>query len=230
MTTEPENQIIRKTKIINTAKEAGYDYVLLSGKWNEYYVYEPICWSDVMTDKAEFILVRNDEIRWTKDAEEALKVTEEAEKYLADETNIKPLEPEPNITIKSFKFARGGAGGNFQLFEYKSNKKGNILTHTEEGDCEPSVEPAKVKIGDEKFNEYALGMIKYFHEDAGEAPGFCGGEWYDFKATLSDGKKLKSCGYNYFPFGYNKFIAFLEHYWDDKRNIFEYLPMKKSEN
>jgi len=229
MAAENSNNI--KSEIIKTANLAGYDYAILTGYWDGYDVYTPIYWSDVMTDAgaAVFILVKDDEIRQAKE-EEALKVTKEMKSCLADEAENEPIEIEPNITIKSFEFARGGHGGNFKLFEFSANEKGNILTYTEKGDAEPSLPPAKVKIDDEKFNEYAVGMIKYFCEENGGVLGFCEGEFYEFSADLSDGRKLKSDGYNCFPFGYNKFIAFLEHYWDDKSNISEYLPMEKFEN
>ncbi|MCR5261672.1 MAG: hypothetical protein K6C94_07525 [Candidatus Gastranaerophilales bacterium] len=230
MAAENSNNI--KSEIIKTANLAGYDYAILAGYWDGYDVYEPIYWSDVITDTgaAAFILVKDDEIRRTKDNEETSKVIDEMKSWLDDELEIKPLEIEPNITIKSFEFARGGQGGNFKLFEYSANEKGNILTYTEKGEAKPSLPPAKVKIDDEKFNEYVVGMIKYFCEENGGALGYCEGEFYEFSADLSDGRKLKSDGYNSFPFGYNKFIAFLEHYWDDTNNIIEYLPMKRFEN
>lgn len=212
----------RKLEIIRMANSAGYEYAISTGYWKEYEVYEPIFWEvgPLCVGLPEFILVKEDEIRWTNGREEAFEVMDAIEE---DERTVEndPIELEPNLTIKSFKFERGGFGGNYQVFEYKSTKKGKILTYNEKGEYEPSVVPAKVKIDDENFDKYALGMIKYFHEDFGTNPDVCDGEWYAFKATLSNGQKLKSHGDNYFPFTYVKFITYLEHYWDNETNIIE---------
>ena len=222
----------RKLEIVRMANSAGYDYAISTGYWEDYEVYEPIYWRDGIFYEGFpiFILAKDTEIRFPNDEEELHKIMEEMEKYSSHELENAPIELEPNLTIKSFKFERGGYVGNYQLFEYKLSKKGKILTYTEKGKYEPAVEPAKVKIVDEKFDEYALGMIKYFHEDFGERPGVCDGEWYEFKATLSNGQKLKSSGYNYFPYTYIKFIYYLEHYWDDLNNIIEFLPLERIEN
>ena len=224
------NEYALKLKIIEMANSAGCDYAIPRGYWNDYEVYDPIFWTDkiLCIGLPKFILVNDDEVRLTKDSDEAFKVMDEMERYSFDELENDPIELEPNLTIKSFKFERDGYGGNYQLFEYKSNKKGKFLTYTEKGKYKTSVIPAKVKIDDEKFDEYALGMIKYFHEDFGTQPGVCDGEWYRFKATLSNGQKLKSHGYNYFPDTYIKFITYLEHYWDDTNNIIEILPLEFS--
>ena len=209
-----------KEKIIKMANSAGCDYAISTGYWNDYEVYEPIFWEMAIlcVGLPEFILVKEDEIRLTNGAEEAFKIMDEMEKYSSEELENDPIELEPNLTIKSFKFERGGFGGNYQVFEYKSTKKSKILTYNEKGEYKPSIIPAKVKIDDENFDKYALGMIKYFHEDFGTNPDVCDGEWYEFKATLSNGQKLKSQGYNYFPFTYIKFITYLEHYLDDTIN------------
>ena len=222
----------RKLEIVRMANSAGYDYAITAGYWNDYEVYEPIFWEvePLCVGLPEFILVKEDEIHWTNDTEEAFKVMDELDEYSSNELENDPIELEQNLTIKSFKFERGGFGGNYQVFEYKSTKKGKILTYIEKGEYKPSVTPAKVKIDDENFDKYALGMIKYFHEDFGTNLDVCDGEWYDFKATLSNGQKLKSKGYNYFPYTYTIFIHYLEHYWDDSNNIIEYLPMEKIEN
>ncbi len=216
----------RKLEIISMANSAGYDYAIFTGYWEDYEVYEPIYWQDGIFDEGFplFILLKDTEARFSDNEEELHKIMNEMERYLSYELENDPIELEPNLTIKSFKFERGGYGGNYKRFEYKSNKKGKILTYIEEGEYEPSIAPAKVRIDDENFDKYALGMIKYFHEDFGTNEEVCDGEWYEFKATLSNGKKLKSHGYNYFPFNYVKFITYLEHYWDDTSNIIEYLP------
>ena len=222
----------RKLEIINMANSVGYDYVISTGYWEDYEVYEPIYWVDGIFDEGLpiFILVKDTEVRLTNGTEEAFKVIDEMEEYSSLELENDPIELEPNLTIKSFKFERGGYFGNYQVFEYKALKRGNFLSYKEEGKRKFTLLPAKVKINDEKFDEYAIGMIKYFHEDFGTNPDVIDGEWYAFKATLSNGQKLKSGGYNYFPFTYIKFIYYLEHYWDDVNNIIEFLPLERIEN
>ena len=218
-----------KQKIIEFAISNGYDYALYAGDWNEYDVYEPIFWDDEIhyIGKPHSILVTNKEIRLTTDEEcfEVLDAIYHDECILENE----PIKLDPNLTIKSFKFVRGGYPDVPDIYEYKSTKKnGKVLyynnrnlkdidsidIHFPTEDISITVKaPFKIKIMDEHFDKYALEMIKYFHEDLGTNPNVCDGEWYEFSATLSNGQKLKSTGYNYFPFTYYKFVAYLGHYW-----------------
>ena len=215
--------------IIEFAISKGYDYALYVGDWNDYMVYEPIYWDDEIhfIGMPHSILYNDDtnEIRLTSD-EECFEVLDAIDN---DERNIEnlPLEFEPELTIISFEFVRGGYPYVPDIYKYKSTKKhGKVLEynnkHLERIDpIEIPIDnktitikpPLKIKIPDDNFDKYVLGMIKYFHEDFGENPNVCDGEWYEFKATLSNGQKLKSHGYNYFPYTYNKFVTFLEHYW-----------------
>lgn len=203
-----------KSKIIEMVNSAGYDYAVNIGFWNGYEVYEPIYWADGIynEDLHEFILAKDEEIRWTNSSEEAFKVINEMEKYETNELENEPIKLEPNLTMKSFKFECGGYMG-CDIFEYKSLKKGNFLTYNEKGCGSLDIKPSKIKIEDAKFDEFALGMIKYFYKDLGTDTDICDGEWFEFRATLSNGQKLKSTGYNYFPFTYYKFVAYLGHYW-----------------
>lgn len=50
----------------------------------------------------------------------------------------------------------------------------------------------------------------------------CNIELFQFKATLSNGQKLKSFGYNYFPYTYRELILYLEHYLHKFDNIIDF--------
>ena len=216
-----------KEKALKLAQASIFDYVLPAGEWNDYLVYYPIFWDDDVhyIGKPHSILIDDKEARWTTD-EECFEVLDAMEEY-KDERELEniPVELEPDVTIKSFKFERGGYFGNYQVFEYKSLKKGKFLSYREEGDDELSLLPAKVKILDEKFEENTLGIIKYFNEEFGTNPNILDGEWYEFKATLSNGQKLKSHGYNYFPYTYYKLIAYLEYTLENVDNLIQIFPL-----
>ncbi|MBR5555698.1 hypothetical protein IKU74_06790 [bacterium] len=214
-------------KIIKYANLCGYDYALYAGGWNNYIVYDPIFWDSEprYIGKPHSILYNDStgEIRLTNDDEcfEVLRELGEDERILENE----PIELEPNLTIKSFEFIRGGYPYVPYVYKYKSTKKhGKILEYNNrefermesiaisiEDEVISLKPPLKISITDENFDEYALGMIKYFHEDFGVNPNVRDGEWYEFKATLSNGQKIKSRGYNWFPATYIKFIAYLDH-------------------
>ncbi len=121
-----------------------------------------------------------------------------------------PIDLPNNVTIKSFKFKRGGFFGNTQIFEYKTLKNKNILTYNEKGCFAVNPKYTPVVTTSVNFDKQVLKMIKYFHEKFGTNPYICDGEWYEFRATLSNGQKLKSEGYNYFPKTYYRFIDYLE--------------------
>lgn len=219
-----------KNKIIEFANANGYDYALQIGYWNDYEVYEPIFWDDDVhiIGKPHSILFDsdNDEIRMTTD-EECFLVLNEIDNYDRILKNL-PIDIESNVTVKSFKFIRGGYPIDHDIYEFKSTKKyGKTLSYNKKGienilpiefpldDRTITINaPFKKKITDKNFDEHTLGMIKYFHEDFGLNPNVMDGEWYDFKATLSNGQKLISSGCNYFPYTYWKFVAYLEHFWD----------------
>lgn len=232
--TDKANRENKRLEIIHKANSEGYDYAILRGHWEDYEVYEPIYWKEERFGKKGlpiFILAKDTEVRFTDNEEESHKIMNEMERNSFDESENDPIELEPNMMIKFFKFERGGFGGNYQLFEFKSNKKDKILTYIEQGEYEPSIKPSRVRIDDEKFDEYALGMIKYFPENLGEPPDFCDGEWYELKGALFSGKLLKLGGYNNdLPLNYSKFINYLKHYWDDSKNIIEYLPAERIRN
>ena len=216
-----------KEKIIKMANSAGFDYVFLLEDWKEYDIYEPIFWDDKMhyIGKPHYILVTDKKIRWATDEEcfEIMNAIEEDERNIEND----PIELDPNLTIKSFKFIRGGYPYVPNIYEYKSTKKyGKILEYNNrdlerirpinipiEDKIITIKPPIKIRITDEKFDKYALGMIKYFYQDFGVNHNVIDGEWYEFNATLSNGQKLKSHGYNYFPFTYDKFILYLDHFW-----------------
>ena len=123
-----------------------------------------------------------------------------------------PLDIEPNVEIKSFKFERGGHFGNYQLYEYRRTKTKRILKYSEEGNKRYFFLPFKAELPAD-FDKTAMGMIKYFTRDFGVNPDVCDGEWFSFKATLSNGQKIKSEGYNWFPETYSQFIIYLEHFY-----------------
>jgi hypothetical protein len=203
-----------KKKIIKLAIKNGSDYAILNGFWNDYEVYAPIFWADGIFDIGlpEFILAKDNEIRWTKD-NEWQQLLEEME-YVEDERilEITPVKIEPNTTIKSFKFTRGGRFSQTTTVEYKSLKNEKILYFKNfTSDHNLSPKSGKIKITDKNFEKYTQEMISYFHKNLGTNPNILDGEWYEFSATLSNGQKLKSQGYNFFPENYNKFIAYLEY-------------------
>ena len=139
-----------KSKIIEMVNSTGYDYAVNIGFWNDYEVYEPIYWADGIYNEGlpEFILAKDEEIRWTNSSEEAFKVINEMEKYETNELENEPIKLEPNLTMKSFKFECGGYMG-CDIFEYKSLKKGNFLTYNENGCGSLDIKPSKIKIEDD---------------------------------------------------------------------------------
>jgi hypothetical protein len=112
-------------------------------------------------------------------------------------------------------------------YKYKSTKKnGKILIYNNEIlEKLPQIDinidnisitikpPFKRTVTDNNFDKNIIGMIKYFSKDFDVNPNVCDGEWFEFKATLSNGQKIKSKGYNYFPKTYDKFIAYLKHFY-----------------
>ena len=120
-----------------------------------------------------------------------------------------PIKIEKNTIIQNFCFEIGGHFGGYQKYEYKIKKGEKILSYIEEGEEIFITFPLETTIKDEKFNEKTIEIIKYFHEDFGENHDIIDGEWYEFKAKLSNGQKLKSSGYNYFPHTYNQFKEYL---------------------
>lgn len=228
MSKDFKNQMAKlEEKIIKMANSAGFDYAFREGDWGDYEVYVPIFWDYKMhyIGKPHYILVTDKKTRWATDEEcfEVMDEIEEGERTIEND----PIELEPNLTIKSFKFIRGGYPYVPDIYEYKSTKKnGKILEYNNRllekiepinipiEDKSITIKPPfKIRITDENFDKYALGMIKFFYQDFGINPYVLDGEWYEFKATLSNGQKLKSHGYNYFPYTYDKFVAYLEHYW-----------------
>ena len=120
-----------------------------------------------------------------------------------------PIEIEGNAIVESFKFEIGGFVGSTEVFEYRIKYGEKILTYKEKFFKGEERIKETITIKNEKFNENIIEMIKYFHEDFGENPYIHDGEWYKFKAKLSNGQKLKSSGYNYFPRTYNQFKEYL---------------------
>ena len=203
-----------KKKIIKLAIKHGYDYAILNGFWNDYEVYAPIFWAEGIFDTGlpEFILAKGNEIRWTEDDEwhQVIEEMESAEDERVLETT--PIGIEHNTTIKSFKFTRGGHFTQPEEIKYKSLKNEKVLyfkNFTSDHNLEPK--SGEIKISNKKFEKYTQGIISYFYKNLGSNPNIIDGEWYEFNATLSNGQKLKSQGYNFFPETYHKFIAYLEY-------------------
>lgn len=209
-------------KVIKLAIEQGYDSALYSGTWNDYDVYSPIFWDDdtAYVGLPEFILVKDSEVRWTNN-EEWQKVLDEIEKSVDNRVieNI-PIDLPKDLTIKTFKFERDGFFENCLTFVYKAFKNKKVLSYNEWGGYEYHMFPCEIELSDTNFDKYVLGMIKYFYKDLGNNPHVLDGEGYTFSATLSNGQKLKSKGYNYFPPTYDKLITYLEYLIkNDNKNL-----------
>lgn len=122
-----------------------------------------------------------------------------------------PIEIPFPVKVKSFKFERGGHFGNYKVFKYKITKKyGRKLSYDEKGEYEYKIPSSEIIIESKEFDRKLKDLIKYFNKDFGLNTHICDGEWFEFKATLTNGEKLKASGYNYFPKTYNTLIEFLE--------------------
>lgn len=68
------DKILQKTKKI--AADCGYDDVQYLGKWKQYEIIEPIFNDDIVrySGYPQFLMVSQNEIRWTKDYSESLAI------------------------------------------------------------------------------------------------------------------------------------------------------------
>ena len=206
---------MKEKEIIKFANKQGliHNYAEYLGKWKDYDVYS-LGISKVIINYVgipQYALVKENKIR-ISEPEESMEILDF---FYQDENNDKrelqnlPIEIEKNTTIESFKFEFGGFVATVEEFEYKIKYGEKILTYKEKDYKGGEIYKETITINNEFFNECAIEIIKYFHEDFGENPYICDGEWYKFKAKLSNGQKLKSRGYNYFPRTYNQFKEYL---------------------
>ena len=213
---------MKEKEILEFANKQGliHNYAEYLGKWKDYDVYELVI-SKVMcyyVGLPRYALVKENKIR-ISEPEESMAIldffyldeqNDKNEQYIAKrELQNSPIEIKENTTIESFKFEIGGFVGSTEVFEYRIKYGEKILTYKEKFFNGEEIYKETITIKNEKFNENIIEMIKYFHEDFGENPYICDGEWYKFKAKLSNGQKLKSSGYNYFPRTYNQFKEYL---------------------
>ena len=216
--------IINENKIVDLAKANGYDHAIYAGESGDYVVYKPIYWDfeHKRIGIPHYILVNGDSIRMTIE-EEYFDII----KTLIDYTEYKgssPIKLGPKVTIKSFKFIRGDFPESLETYEYKSTKRyGKVLTYdtnTREKLKEVGVSvPFSRKIVDNKFDDYALKMIKYINKDFGDNLALSDGEWFEFSAKLSDGQNLRARGFNYLPVTYYRFIEYLIYLLDNDCSI-----------
>ena len=208
---------MKEKEILEFANKQGliHNYAEYLGKWKDYDVYE-LAISKVIYNYVgipQYALMKENKIR-ISEPEETMEILDF---FYSDENDDKrelknsPIEIEGNAIVESFKFEIGGHFRNYQKYEYKIKKGKKILAYSEEGEIFVEY-PLITNIEDEKFNENIIEIIKYFHEELGTNPNVIDGEWYEFKAKLSNGQKLKSSGYNYFPRTYNIFIEYLGQY------------------
>ena len=206
---------MKEKEIIKFANKQGliHNYAEYLGKWKDYDVYS-LGISKVIINYVgipQYALVKENKIR-ISEPEESMEILDF---FYLDENDDKrelknsPIEIEENTTIESFKFEFGGFVCTVDEFEYKIKYGKKILTYKEKFFNGEERIKETITIKNEKFNENIIEMIKYFHEDFGENPNIHDGEWYKFKAKLSNGQKLKSSGYNYFPRTYNQFKEYL---------------------
>ena len=206
-------------KVHKFAVENGYDDILGYGDWKGYEIFEPISWIEEPNKKEpNYILVKDNIIRMANN-KECHKIFNMVNKYSIILNNI-PIEIEPNVTVKSFKFTCRDYPYSFESIEYKSTKNGKILSYdieySEGFEQKDITVPISKVITDSKFDENVLGMIKYFNKDfdSGENPYIMDGEWFEFNAKLSNGNILKAKGHNNLPFNFYKFVGYMYYLLD----------------
>ena len=203
-----------KNKLNDFILAKGYDCAYYLCDWGTFDVYKPIFLSNIGVNVApkDLIIINKNSIKWANKAEIEIILNEI---YDGDNRIFKnsPIQLEQGVTIKSFKLERGGYFGNYLVFKYRTKK--NIKNLSFSDDCKndlPEFESEDIIIKDEDFDKNIIELVKYFNKDFGVNPLVCDGEWFEFRATLSNGQKLKSSGYNYFPYTYYELILYLEHY------------------
>ena len=215
---------MEEKEILKSINEQGYyyNYAVYLGKWKDYDVYNLI----ISKTRVHYVglplvaLIKENKIRISS-SEEALEIldffypddeTEEEETYTDTRVLVlenSPIDIEANTIIEYFKFEIGGHFDSYQKFEFEIKQDKKILTYEEKNFEGEEIVKKTITIKNDFFNGCAIDMIKYFHEELGSNPTVHDGQWFEFKARLSNGQKLKSSGYNYFPLTYHQFVKFL---------------------